>query len=259
MKQPVSLLPEDFVVAARERRIGLLAAALFPVMLAAVFGAFLVTNRQWGEVRAAQSAIDRETERAAHEIAEMKSLERIRTRMDEKAELARGLLEPVPRSVLLAILVNTMPQQVAMHSLELRAEEIKPTKPDARADAKAVAKPDLRKPDPKAKPAVAEAQPPARRRTTLVMIGYAPSLLEVGRWMSALERVPVFSSIRLELMEEKVIDGRGISEFRIALRIDPDADLRAWKDLGSLRAGRLPDEVATALAEPGARDAEVRP
>ena len=137
MKPGASFLPEEFVVETRERRTGLLAAILLPVMIVAVFAAFLVTNRQWSEVRTAQSAVDKETERVAREIAEMKSLEKIRAQMNAKADLARGLLEPVPRSVLLAVLTNSMPRTVSLTSFELRTEEIKSVKPDPKADAKA--------------------------------------------------------------------------------------------------------------------------
>ncbi|MEY3143438.1 MAG: hypothetical protein RLY21_1931 [Planctomycetota bacterium] len=250
MNQSASFLPEDFVVETRERRTGVLAAVLFPVMIVAVFAAFLVTNRQWSEVRAAQAAVDLETERVAREISEMKSLEKIRAQMDAKAELARGLLEPVPRSVLLAVLTNTMPSNVALTSFELRTEQIKPTKTDAKSDPKARnAKPAAAK---SRAGALATAEPtpePIRRRTHLVLVGLAPSLLEVGRWMTALERVPVFAAVRLELMEEKALDGVKLSEFRIAIRIEPEADLRAWDQLEIFREGRLPDEFASSISD----------
>lgn len=253
MNHSASFLPEDFVVETRERRTGVLAAVLFPVMIVAVFAAFLVTNRQWNEVRAAQAAVDLETERVAREISEMKSLEKIRAQMNAKADLARGLLEPVPRSVLLAVLTNTMPRNVTLTSFELRTEEIKPAKTDAKADAKARAAADAKTraaAKQRAGAAPAETPPePVRRRTHLVLVGLAPSLLEVGRWMTALERVPVFSAVRLELMEEKQLDGLKLSEFRIAIRIEPEADLRAWDELDVFREGRLPDEFASSIGD----------
>ena len=226
MKQSASFLPEDFVVETRERRTGLLAVVLFPIMILAVFAAFLVTNRQWTEVRAAQASVDQETERVAREISEMKSLEKIRAQMDAKAELARGLLEPVPRSVLLAVLTNTMPSNVALTSFELRTEQIKPAKVDPKIDPKAdpksrSARPAAGKPRSGAATAPDANPEPIRRRTHIVLVGLAPSLLEVGRWMTALERVPVFAAVRLELMEEKALDGVKLSEFRIAIRIEP--------------------------------------
>lgn len=256
MKHSASFLPEEFVTETRERRTGLLAAVLFPVMIVAVFAAFLVTNKQWSEVRTAQAAIDQETERVAREIAEMKSLEKIRTQMNAKAELARGLLEPVPRSVLLAVLTNTMPRNVSLTSFELRTEEIKAAKPDPKADAKARA---AKAAASKTRPAASDATPePIRRRTHIVLEGLAPSLLEVGRWMTALERVPVFSAVRLELMEEKAIDGLKLSEFRIAIRMEPDADLRSWEQLDIFREGRLPDEFASSIGEVGPEATEAQ-
>ena len=253
MNQSASFLPEDFVVETRERRTGLLAVVLFPIMILAVFAAFLVTNRQWTEVRAAQASVDQETERVAREISEMKSLEKIRAQMDAKAELARGLLEPVPRSVLLAVLTNTMPSNVALTSFELRTEQIKPAKVDPKSDPKAdpksrSARPAAGKPRSGAATAPDANPEPVRRRTHIVLVGLAPSLLEVGRWMTALERVPVFAAVRLELMEEKALDGVKLSEFRIAIRIEPEADLRAWDELDTFREGRLPDEFASSIS-----------
>lgn len=253
MNQSASFLPEDFVVETRERRTGLLAVVLFPIMILAVFAAFLVTNRQWTEVRAAQASVDQETERVAREISEMKSLEKIRAQMDAKAELARGLLEPVPRSVLLAVLTNTMPSNVALTSFELRTEQIKPAKVDPKSDPKAdpksrSARPAAGKPRSGAAAAPDANPEPIRRRTHIVLLGLAPSLLEVGRWMTALERVPVFAAVRLELMEEKALDGVKLSEFRIAIRIEPEADLRAWDELDTFREGRLPDEFASSIS-----------
>jgi Tfp pilus assembly protein PilN len=231
----------------------LLAVVLFPIMILAVFAAFLVTNRQWTEVRAAQASVDQETERVAREISEMKSLEKIRAQMDAKAELARGLLEPVPRSVLLAVLTNTMPSNVALTSFELRTEQIKPAKVDPKSDPKAdpksrSARPAAGKPRSGAAAAPDASPEPIRRRTHIVLVGLAPSLLEVGRWMTALERVPVFAAVRLELMEEKALDGVKLSEFRIAIRIEPEADLRAWDELDTFREGRLPDEFASSIS-----------
>jgi hypothetical protein len=66
--------------------------------------------------------------------------------------------------------------------------------------------------------------------------------------MTALERVPVFAAVRLELMEEKALDGVKLSEFRIAIRIEPEADLRAWDELDTFREGRLPDEFASSIS-----------
>jgi len=230
MPNEQSFLPDDFVLETRERRTGLIAAVLFPVMIIAIFAAFLFTNRQWNDVRVLQEAVGQRTEKAAKEIAEMKNLERIRAQMNEKAALARGLIEPVPRSALLALFVNTMPEGVTLLELDLRGEIVKPPKPTADEQAKAAKEKAAQAKSAKGKataPAV-ERPAPVVRRVNIVVVGAAPSLLEVGRWMTALERIPILSGVRLELMEEKDLDGFDASQFRMSMAIEPQADLRRW-------------------------------
>ena len=255
-----SFLPYDYVRDARERRSSIVALALFVVVMGSVFAAFLVTNRQWNDVRVAQANVNEATEKAAKEIEEMKSLEAMRAQMVEKAELARGLLEPVPRSVLLATLVNTMPGDLSLLEFDLKSEEIKAPKQDAPA-----------RNDPRVRRAVkkepeAPAKPePVRRRALLTATGVAPDDLDVSRWMSALSRVSYLEGIRLEVSEEKEIRGQRMRQFKISMRIEPGADVRGWDGLqalrtpedpmnrGALEAGRIDEtpaaETAVNLAE----------
>jgi hypothetical protein len=231
MPNEQSFLPDDFVLETRERRTGLIAAVLFPVMIIAIFAAFLFTNSQWSDVRTLQEAVGQRTEKAAKEIAEMKNLERIRAQMNEKASLARGLIEPVPRSALLALFANTMPEGVTLLELDLRSEIVKAPKPTADEQAKAAKDKAAQAKAAKGKGAATaapERPAPVVRRVNIVVVGAAPSLLEVGRWMTALERIPILSGVRLELMEEKDLDGLDTSQFRMSMSIEQQADLRRW-------------------------------
>ena len=68
--------------------------------------------------------------------------------------------------------------------------------------------------------------------------------------MSALEHVPMFASVRLELMEEvvggSVAGANPASEFRIAVRIEPEATIHEWDGLEAFRTGVLPESFASA-------------
>jgi Tfp pilus assembly protein PilN len=233
MASKKSFLPEDYVRDARERRSGLFALALFVVVMGAVFSAFLVTNRQWAAVRAAQVSINDETEKAAKEINEMKRLEAMRAQMVEKAELARGLIEPVPRSVLLACLVNTMPSNLSLLEFEMKSEEIKSAKQTG-AQAKEAAKA-RRMTKPAAQPDAPAKPEPIRRRVNILVTGVAPDDLDVSRWMGALARLPFLSGIRLEVSEEKEIRGMNLRQFKISMTMEPDSDVRGWEGLKDLR------------------------
>jgi Tfp pilus assembly protein PilN len=247
-----TFLPDDYVREARERRSGFFALALFAIVMGSVFAAFLVTNRQWTSVRTAQANINGETEKAAKEIAEMKRLESMRAQMVEKAELARGLLEPVPRSVLLASLVNTMPADLSLIELEVKSEEIKSQKAAAPqgADPKARRMTKGKEPEAPAKPE------PVRRRVVVNATGVAPDDLDVSGWMGALSKVPFLSGIRLEVSEEKEFGSTMMRQFRISMRIEPGADVRDWdglKDLARSREEMPRDPMADGDVGAGAR------
>ena len=241
-----SFLPDEYVRDARERRSSIFALALFAIVMSAVFAAFLVTNRQWSDVRAAQVAINGETEQAAKEIAEMKNLEAMRTQMVEKAELARNLIEPVPRSVLLASLVNTMPENLSLLDFELKSEEIKVVKPTAaKNDPKARRTTRSKEPEVEAKPE------PVRRRVVVSATGVAPDDIDVSRWMGQLERMPFLSGIRLEVSEEKELRGMNMRQFRFSMRIEPGADVRGWEGLQALRSPADPMDRGALKAAAG--------
>ncbi|MFM7135140.1 MAG: PilN domain-containing protein [Planctomycetota bacterium] len=231
MNNPASFLPEEYVREALDRRTALIALLLFVIVMGSVFAAFLVTNRQWAEVRDAQAIMNDQTASAASEIEEMKSLEAMRAQMVEKADLARGLIEPVPRSVLLACLVNTMPKDLSLLELALTSEEVKIPRnaTPAKADPKVRRNAQTKQPDGPPKP------DPVRRRVAIVATGVAPSDLDVSRWMTALSRVAFLSNIRLEVSEDKDFDGTTLRQFKVSMRIEPDADVSGWAGIEDIR------------------------
>jgi Tfp pilus assembly protein PilN len=237
MPSKKSFLPEDYVREARERRSGLVALVLFIVVMGAVFSAFLVTNRQWAAVRSEQNTINEQTESAAKQIAEMKRLEGMRSQMVEKAELARGLIEPVPRSVLLACMVNTMPANLSLLEFDMKSEELRSNKQAAQVKADAKARRMTKGPAQPETPAKPEA---VRRRVVVTVTGVAPDDLDVSRWMGALARIPFLSGIRLEVSEEKELKGVALRQFKISMRIEPEADVRGWEGLKDIRTPQDP-------------------
>jgi len=242
-----SFLPEDYIAQAAERRTNLASLVLFGVVMTAVFGAFLVTNRQWTQVRQDQVRIHTDTEQAAAEIRKMQELETKRAAMVDKAELAMTLIEPVPRSVLLALLVNAMPERLSLLDFELKSTEVKrPKKPldkelaEAKpkaASAPKVSKRGQTKGEAAAAPLAEKEAPkpePVRHVISITMTGIAQNDLDVSRYMNGLSGIPIFKGVRLETTEEKEVDGLYVRYFRIAMRIDADADIRNLRN-GVLR------------------------
>ncbi|MCA9286384.1 MAG: PilN domain-containing protein [Phycisphaerales bacterium] len=224
------MLPPDEIKRASEVRMNFLMLVLFAVVMVAVFGAFLVTNRQWSQVRVAQRTINAEFEHATERIRELQELERQQQQMVSKAVLAASLIERVPRSILLAELINRMPERLSLLEFEIRSEEYKAPKPkdSKEADGKTGS---LKKPE-RAKTkeqAIAEADKepePVRYLVSISMLGAAPNDTDVSRYMSALSDHPLLKNVRLEFSEAKDVDGRQMRQFRIGMRLDLGADVR---------------------------------
>jgi Tfp pilus assembly protein PilN len=241
MSNSHSFLPEDYVAQAAERRTNLVSLVLFGVVMTAVFGAFLVTNQQWTQVRREQIRIHTETQQAAGDIRKMRELDEKREQMVEKADLAMTLIEPVPRSVLLAMLVNAMPERLSLLDFDLKSQEIRVPKRTAEKEpekkpaasapkvanrSKTKSEADAAAKAPKEAPKVE----PTRYLIAISMTGVAPTDLDVSRYMNALAAIPVFKGVQLVTTEEKEVDGMIVRQFRISMRIEPDADLRSLRN-----------------------------
>ena len=124
-----SFLPEDYLDQRAERHTNLISLTLFAIVMVSVFAAFLVTNSKWSQVKDTQRAINAEYAQAADKIKRLTDLETQRTRMMQKAELAMALVERVPRSILLAELINRMPPRMGLVKFFLKSKKIKVAKP----------------------------------------------------------------------------------------------------------------------------------
>ena len=221
-----SFLPEDYIEERAERRTNLVSLILFGVVMIAVFAAFLVTNREWTQVRASQEAINSQYQLAARQIDELTQLEQQKEQMLNKAELAAALVERVPRSILLAELINRMPPRLSLLEFELKSEKIRAplTVPNDRRRG--------RRSSPKRAPTRAQAfakpekiQVP-RHVVTVSLVGVAPTDLEVSRFMSALGSYSLLENVTLDYSKERDVDSRVMRQFRIKMTLNSNADVR---------------------------------
>ncbi len=238
MRIEQGLLPDDYLEQRAERRTNAISLTLFAVVMSAVFAAFLVTNREWSRVRDAQQVMNAQYAEAGERIKDLKALEEQQSAMLDKAEIATALIERVPRSVLLADLVNRMPKRLSLLEFELKAEEVKSGKKGSKNSSSAAT------PGSNAKPAKTSSLKDAQRAKTkdeaaadaqkveapkhrflLSLIGVAPTDADVSRYLAALNDYPVVQNVRLEISEEKEVEGQMLRQFKITMRLEPDADV----------------------------------
>jgi hypothetical protein len=220
-------LPEEYVESRRVRRSTVLHLTLFTVVLLGVAGAFVVTNQQWNDVREHGKAVDVRYQQAAENLEQLNTLEAQAGTLVNKAEVVLALVERVPRSLLIAELTSAMPEQMTITELELKSQKIAPPRRDDEDKKK--------KSSSTRKSRTADVDPEAGRvevpryRTSLIVMGIAPTHQDIARYTAALQRLDLLKGIELKVSEATIIKQRSMIKFRIEGMIDPDADPRATR------------------------------
>jgi Tfp pilus assembly protein PilN len=235
MRIEQGLLPDDYLEQRAERRTNFISLSLFVVVMSAVFAAFLVTNREWSRVQDAQQNMNSQYEQAAERIRDLRELEKQQEQMLSKAEVAAALIERVPRSVLLAELINRMPVRLSLLEFELKAEEVKPAKKtekdgkeskDGGDKSKTKSLKDAQRPKTKEEAAAdARKVESPKHAYSLSLVGVAPSDGDVSKYLTALNEFPLLEQVRLEVSEEKEVEGQWLRQFKITMRLKAGADV----------------------------------
>ncbi len=237
-----SFLPEDYLTQMAERRTNVISLSLFAIVMAAVIGAFFVTNKQFNMVRRDQASINERYQQAGMQIQELTQLEKQREEMLDKAELAAALVERVPRSILMAELINRMPERLALLEFDMKSERMKPVATSAAASGQkdsagrliAAPKGERAKTVKDAGQTVQKVDPP-RYEVMITMVGVAPTDLELSSYMMQLNGFSLLKGVTLEYSEQKEIQGRTMRQFKIAMGLDPNADVRRIEPLKTPR------------------------
>ncbi|MBL0927754.1 MAG: PilN domain-containing protein [Phycisphaerales bacterium] len=259
-----SFLPEDYLERRAERRTNVFSVSLFVVVTLGVVGAFFVTNRQWNDVKRYQQAVNVRYTQAAKDIEQLKVLEKQKNELLEKAEITTALIERVPRSVLLAELINRMPTTMTLMELTLDSKRLdKPIRVQSRreersADAArggsgggslAAGKGGKKKKEDERPPVTAP-----RFDSRVILEGVAPNHTDVARYVAGLQGCALLENVELIFSREAVVNETPINRFRIEADLRDEADARRSQPLEAPRQGSLavaPGSVG-AKAEPAA-------
>ncbi len=224
-----SFLPEDYLDQKAERRTNMISLSLFGIVMISVFAAFLVTNRQWSYVRKARASINSQYEDAAVQIKRLTELEKQRDQMLTKARLAAALVERVPRSILLAELINRMPPRMGLLKLALKSDRLKPARPKPQGGVSRLRGPTRAKTRQQlaAQGGGKEKQIEVPRyRVKIKLVGVAPTDIEVSRYIAALNAHPLLTQVTLQYSEERKLEGSRMRQFEISMELNNAVDVR---------------------------------
>lgn len=206
----INFVPDDYVASNKFRRANLMYLISFLVVMAVVGAAFMT-------IRVRQKALDRQESVVNVKMAEAKSalakfeeLQIKRTAMMESALTTAELLEPVPRSILLACVTNNLPAGVSLLQLNFIQKAPKKVKQAKKAPKTKFAKANTQK-----KAAVPQPTGERALETHISIGGVAPSDLQVAAYIEALGNSGLLDMVALVESKEHKVDGLTHRKFKL--------------------------------------------
>ena len=246
-----SFLPQDYIRHKAESRSLIINLLLFGAMLTIVVGAFVVTNREESQVRAVRAQIDEQYKTEEIKVEQLRVLEAQKKNLMGRAEITASLLERVPRSFLMAELINRMPVNVTLTKIDLTSKRVIDVvkAPEAGAAHTLAQKVGLSKADPASAPPVPR---PPRLEFSLVLEGLAMDDTEVADFQAALRQCPLLEHVDLQGTNEAPGEV-AMRKFKLEADIRCDADvvsitpMKSERLRDSLKAGKDAGETAKSL------------
>lgn len=215
----INLLPDDYVERRSRNRVASICAVLFFVEMAAVLGAWIITERNIRHTMTVKDNVNDSYENAARMIARMQELEAQKKVMLRKANLTSALVERVPRSTLLAILTNALPKGTSLMQVDL--ETRRRLEPDS---SRSKAGPASGK---RSTTLTSEPKPASVKRPTTVVMevtGLAGTDMEVAKFIANLARCTLVEVVDLVYSERREVNSHVMREFQVKLQLRSDAD-----------------------------------
>lgn len=128
----INFVPDDYIQNNESQRTNSMYLGLFLIVMVSLGGAFLTITIRQRALKNKEKIVRTKLEQAKEDIKKFEELQSKFRVMSKTALTTAELLEPVPRSVLLAALTNNLPKGVSLLRLKLIQKEPKKSRRPAR-------------------------------------------------------------------------------------------------------------------------------
>lgn len=214
----INFVPDDYIQSNESRRANLMYLVLFVIVMAALGGSFVTIKMRQSAFGAKENLVNAKMARVRETIRQFEELQAKRKEMMKTALVTAQLLEPVPRSVLLASLTNNLPPGVSLLKLSFVQKEPKQAAsaaPASRYQAAKVEKASAQTP----------LSPEKLLETHIDIGGIAPSDLQVAAYIERLSTSSLLASVALVESKEYKIEDTTFRRFRLTAMLQSDVHL----------------------------------
>lgn len=233
----VDFLPEDYIEKKAQQRANIICLCLFLVVLAGVGCGFAITEKRQGRIDQRVEDISRQMRKASESLKQLDVLEGKRTEMMKKATISASLMEPVPRSLLMATTTNDLPTGVSLTEFKLISKDVqsRPTVGKSRSSRsrnKKSRNTSRAKNDPGK-----QTVEPVQWETTIEITGIAPTDMQVAEFIANLNKSTLFAEVNLVYSEEHEMQEENVRKFKLEVILNSkarasEADVQMARKMG---------------------------
>ena len=218
----INFVPDDYVQSNESRRTNLMCLVLLAVVMTALASSFTAIKLRQRAWYAGEKRVNERMAKMQETIRKVEELQTKRRAMMKTALTTAELLEPVPRSVLLASLTNNLPPGVSLLELKLVQKQPKPAVKKTVATSKYKAAQAQRNPSQsgafqqagRADDSASE-NPEKLLETHIDIEGMAPSDLEVAHYIERLSTSNLLDNVALVESKEHKVEESTFRQFKL--------------------------------------------
>ncbi len=218
MNDKLNFLPADYLERKSQQQTNIFCLFLFVLVIGGVGAGYYYTQGQVKAMSVKTQAVNKEMARASETLNQLELLEKRKEQMMSKAAISAMLMEPVPRTLLLALMTNELPAGVSLTKYTLETNEVVVKNPRVEALKK------KKKLNKKEKEELDQlSMVPNRLDTSIEITGLARTDLEVAQLIDGLSKASLFDKVDLNYSEEHEFENQIMRRYQLRLKLHPEA------------------------------------
>jgi len=230
----INFVPDDYIQNNESRRANWMYLVLFMLVMAGLWGSFITIKIRQRACSDREKLVNAKMARLQESLNKFEQLQTKRKVMMRSALTTAELLEPVPKSVLLAALTNNLPPGVSLLKLQMVQKEPPPQTNQAAPASKyqaAQAEKDKEKAAPQSR-----ISNERFLETSIDISGMASNDVQVAAYIERLSSSSLLQTVALVESKERKVDNGTFREFKLKAMLQKEAHLTK-EDVDIIKAG----------------------
>lgn len=222
----INFVPDDYAQSNESRRTNLIYLVLFAVVMIALGGSFISIKIRQRACSTSEELINARMTKIQEAIKQFEQLQERKREMMKTALTTAELLEPVPRSILLASLTNNLPAGVSLSEVNLIQKKSQQSTSVAKTSKYKAQQASSQSNGSKEDAQSQEHENPEKLLETLINIGgMAPSDLQVASYIKQLSNSSLLDNVALIESKEYKLKDITLRQFKLSAMLRKNVHL----------------------------------